>query len=368
MGTKELSTEVKSYSLDLTSEGALQTLIQTVAKGATPPELALFVEMCRSTGLNPFKREIWFIKTGQGGVQMMTGINGFYQIANKHPMYDGTETEIVEENGRIIKAVARVHRKDRKIPSVAEAYMEEYAKPYGNWKTMPRVMISKCAESMALRKAFPQELNGLYSTEEMPREFAAPQETKIVSAKTIEQQSPGLSEEYKNDMPEWLKTVDLKASDNMNIVEEPPAPSAAATVAPHRLPGDEEVPEWVREEIPEVAAPAEPPKVSTKPAAGDRSRKGVSAGKYAVYEIPYKDKMLAEQEAGTSWKKTFYCPEIGTLKRVTLCRTLIPALDRWYKATIVVNDKGSVRFDQGEDMNPHRPVAAEPDGVLDANI
>lgn len=210
METKELSTEVKSYSLDLTTDSALKTLTQTVAKGATPPELALFVEMCRSTGLNPFKREIWFIKTAQG-VQMMTGINGFYQIANKHPMYDGTETEIVEEGGRIIKAVARVHRKDRKIPSIAEAYMEEYAKPYGNWKTMPRVMISKCAESMALRKAFPQELNGLYSTEEMPREFDAPkpgQQAKV----TIDN----------DELPEsWNQPpVDLTGSDSLDAPTE----------------------------------------------------------------------------------------------------------------------------------------------------
>src|SRR5690606_31505852 len=92
----------------------------------------------------------------------------------RHPQFDGIETELAEESGRIIKAVAKVYRKDRSRPMTAEAYFAEYNKGYGNWKTMPRVMLSKCAESMALRKAFPQELNGLYTTEEMPREFSEP--------------------------------------------------------------------------------------------------------------------------------------------------------------------------------------------------
>ena len=189
METKELSTEVKSYSLDLTSAEVLKTLRETVAKGATDAEFVVFVEMVRTTGLNPFKKEVWFIKVPrkQGGqvvkdrngnvvydIQMMTGINGFYTIANRHPQYDGIEVDVICQGERIIKAIAKVHRKDRKFPSVAEAFWCEYSKPFGNWKIMPRVMISKCAESMALRKAFPQELNGLYSEEEMPREFGKP--------------------------------------------------------------------------------------------------------------------------------------------------------------------------------------------------
>lgn len=152
------------------NEKRIDVLKNTIAKDATKAEFAVFLEYVKSTGLDPFKKEIWFIKA-KGQVQMMTGINGFYAVANQDPNYDGIETEIVEENGRIIKAVAKVYRKDRRVPMTAEAYFEEYAKPYGNWKTMPRVMISKCAEAMALRKAFPQQLNGLYSTEEMPREY-----------------------------------------------------------------------------------------------------------------------------------------------------------------------------------------------------
>lgn len=157
--------------IDYSDSKTLALLKNTVAQGATDAEFALFLEYCKSTKLNPFKKEVWFIKGKDGRIQMMTGINGFYAIANDHPQFDGLEVDVLPAEGKPIKAVARCYRKDRSRPMVAEAYFQEYGKTYGNWTTMPRVMISKCAESMVLRKSFPQELNGLYTTEEMPEEF-----------------------------------------------------------------------------------------------------------------------------------------------------------------------------------------------------
>lgn len=150
-------------------------LLNTVAKGATETEFLMFLEFCKSTGLNPFKKEIWFVKTAQG-VQMMTGINGFLTIANNHPQFDGMEVSLDEQDGKLISATAKVFRKDRKYPSCATVYLNEYFKPskYGNgmWEKMPRVMLQKVAKSVALREAFPQELNGMYTQEEMPPEYS----------------------------------------------------------------------------------------------------------------------------------------------------------------------------------------------------
>lgn len=150
-------------------------LLNTVAKGANAQEFQMFLEFCKSTGLNPFKKEIWFIKTSQG-VQMMTGIAGFLRIANSHPQFDGMEVSIQEQDGKLISATATVYRKDRKYPSMATVYFSEYfkASKYGNglWEKMPRMMLQKVAKSVALREAFPQELNGIYTVEEMPDEYA----------------------------------------------------------------------------------------------------------------------------------------------------------------------------------------------------
>ena len=163
----------------------IELIKNTVAKNATNAELQMFIEFCKSTRLNPFKKEIWFIKSEKGGVQMMTGINGFLAIANNHPEFDGMEVSVEEKDGKVVSATAKVYRKDRKYPSVATVYLSEYFKPskYGNgmWEKMPRMMLQKVAKSVALREAFPQELNGIYTEEEMPSEFAvdAPQTKKI---------------------------------------------------------------------------------------------------------------------------------------------------------------------------------------------
>lgn len=169
----------------------LQALRNTVAPGLTEPEFMLFAEMCRATGLNPATKEIWAIKAG-GRLQLMTGINGFLKIANSHPAFDGMEVTFEWDGKTLVSSTAKVYRKDRKFPSVATAYWNEYSKPSPVWKQMPSIMLAKCAKSLAIREAFIQELGGLYTAEEMPSSFAAPIPQApegmepVVSAKTGE--------------------------------------------------------------------------------------------------------------------------------------------------------------------------------------
>lgn len=164
--SKELTTTNNSIEM-------LHTLRNTVAPGLTEPEFMLFAEMCRATGLNPATKEIWAIKAG-GRLQLMTGINGFLKIANSHPAFDGMEVSHEWDDKTLVSCTVKVHRKDRKFPAIATAYMTEYAKPTPIWKQMPSVMLAKCAKSLAIREAFIQELGGLYTAEEMPASFAAP--------------------------------------------------------------------------------------------------------------------------------------------------------------------------------------------------
>lgn len=149
----------------------LTALRETVAPGLTNAEFALFAEMCRATGLNPALKEIWAIKAG-GRLQLMTGINGFLKIANAHPQFDGMEVTLEWDGKQLVSSTVKVYRKDRRFPSVATAYLAEYGKGTPIWKTMPSIMLSKCAKSLALREAFVNELGGLYTQEEMPSEFS----------------------------------------------------------------------------------------------------------------------------------------------------------------------------------------------------
>ena len=166
--------EVSQNAINWNDSKVVQTIKNTVARGATTDEFQMFSQFCQSTGLNPFKKEIWFIKTGSG-VQMMTGVNGFMSIANSHPQFDGMEVETIEdEKGRPLKSICKVYRKDRRIPSTGTARWSEYGKTKGIWAEKPCHMLEKVAKTIAIREAFPQELNGLYTQEEMPPEFAAP--------------------------------------------------------------------------------------------------------------------------------------------------------------------------------------------------
>lgn len=194
--------------IDYSDTSMIQTLKTTVAQGLTDPEFRLFVEYCKATGLNPLRRDLWAIKVG-GRLQLMTSAQGFFTIANSNAQFDGYESGLVGPNGEMataaypkndfIGAWCRVHRKDRKVPTEAVAMMDEYAKPQGNWKSMPRVMITKCAESLALRKTFPQQLGGLYTQEEMPTQYAAAQSPSALPEPKVKPSIEPKKEEVDNE-------------------------------------------------------------------------------------------------------------------------------------------------------------------------
>lgn len=190
------------------SEQKLATLRNTIAPGLTDAEFSLFAEIVKATGLNPVTKEIWAIKAG-GRLQLMTGINGFLRIANSHPAFDGMEVSFEWDGKTLVSATVKVHRKDRKYPAVATAYMAEYKKETPIWRSMPSVMLAKCAKSLAIREAFIQELGGLYTIEEMPANYAAPKEVVDVgnaTLATVDVTTGEIVAEEKDDVPvEWLE-------------------------------------------------------------------------------------------------------------------------------------------------------------------
>ena len=158
----------------------------------TDGEFNLFVEQCRRSQLDPFARQImgtpgrakdrngnWHFK-----LTIVTTIDGFRLIADRTGKYDGqTEQEWCGPDGqwRTVwleddpPAAARcgVYRKGTQHPSYAVMTWKESPGPGSRspvWRSMPAHMLSKCAEALALRKAFPNDLSGLYTTDEMPTE------------------------------------------------------------------------------------------------------------------------------------------------------------------------------------------------------
>jgi phage recombination protein Bet len=158
---------------------------RTVARGATDDELALFLEVCRRRGLDPFSRQVYCIERwSQGGRQMVhqVSIDGFRVQAERSGEYagqvgplwcgrDGKWVDVWLAEEAPAAAKVGVLRKGFREPMWSVAHFAEYAqmkdnRPTKMWKEKPALMLAKCSEALALRKAFPEQLSGLYAREE----------------------------------------------------------------------------------------------------------------------------------------------------------------------------------------------------------
>jgi phage recombination protein Bet len=178
--TKEIEVK-KTNGLAYTRE-QIDLIKRTVARGASDDELKLFLHMAKRTGLDPFARQIYCIKrwnSDAGGYVMttQTGIDGYRLMAERTGRYaPGKDHEFkYDAQGHLVSATARVMKQsgDQWFEITATARFDEYVqktkdgKPTMIWATKPHIMLGKCAEALALRRAFPQELSGLYVEDEM---------------------------------------------------------------------------------------------------------------------------------------------------------------------------------------------------------
>ena len=178
----------------------VELIKRTVAKEATDGELKLFMAIASRTGLDPFARQIFFVKRGGVG-QTTISIDGFRLIAERSGKYegqlgpywcgpDGEWKDVWLKDEPPAAAKVGIMRAGFREPLWAVANFSAYNAGSPIWKKMPALMCSKVAEMLALRRSFPMELSGLYGVEEMeqansdvaPAVPSGPAENPIVKA------------------------------------------------------------------------------------------------------------------------------------------------------------------------------------------
>jgi len=131
------------------------------AKNSTEEEFKLFLYTANKFGLDPLLKQIWCVKFANQNAQIYAGRDGFLEIAHRSGQFNGLESGMKDNN----TAYAKVYRKDMDNPFYVEVDMSEYSTNQALWKSKPKTMLQKVAESQALRRAF--SITGIYSPEEM---------------------------------------------------------------------------------------------------------------------------------------------------------------------------------------------------------
>jgi phage recombination protein Bet len=188
--------------LQFTNE-QIQVMKKTIAGGVSDNEFFFFLEVCKARGLNPFNREIYAIPRSQK-MTIQVSIDGMRILAERSGKYRGQiGPEFCADDGvwrdcwlleePPVAARVGVIRADFDQPIYAVARYKAYVQASNPlWKSMPEVMLQKCAESLALRKAFPQNTAGLYTNEEMMQADGDMPRVKVPSLKALHIKVPSL--------------------------------------------------------------------------------------------------------------------------------------------------------------------------------
>lgn len=177
-------------------------------------ELAAFLHTCQRRQLDPFAQQIYLIgrydsQRQRKAYKPQTSIDGFRLIARRAADRSGVDYEYEDTvwfdakggrhevwlgDGAPAAAKVVVVRNGRRFDAVARysAYVQANNKgePRGLWKTMPDTLIAKCAEALALRKAFPEDLGGLYTNDEMAQ-ADNPASDGVVPGQVVREDRPG---------------------------------------------------------------------------------------------------------------------------------------------------------------------------------
>lgn len=171
------------------SPSTVQKFLVNGGGSVTAQEVVMFLNLCKFQHLNPFLREAYLIKFGNSPATIVTGKEVFTKRARRNKDYQGFEAGILvkTDDGAVERRTGTFRLPDETlVGGWAKVYIEGYAAPVeaavsleeyigrkadgtanGQWQKKPATMIRKVALVQALREAFPEDFQGLYTREEV---------------------------------------------------------------------------------------------------------------------------------------------------------------------------------------------------------
>lgn len=147
---------------------------------ASPQELQTLLAIVKNRNLNPFTKEVYFIKYGNNPAQIVVSKDAFMKRAEQNQNYDGFESGVIYEDEKgelktkkgvilprkatLIGGWCEVYRKDRSRPVYREVELSAYNTHKNWWQKAPGQMIEKVAIVAAVRDAFSENVGGVLDT------------------------------------------------------------------------------------------------------------------------------------------------------------------------------------------------------------
>lgn len=195
---------------------------------ASPQELQTLLAIVKNRNLNPFTKEVYFIKYGNNPAQIVVSKDAFMKRAEQNSNYDGFESGVIYEDEKgelktkkgvilprkatLIGGWCEVYRKDRSRPVYREVELSAYNTHKNWWQKAPGQMIEKVAIVAAVRDAFSENVGGLYTADEMEQAApidVTPRETQEdVKARKMAQIEQHRQEQAQPVQPELVEDVE----------------------------------------------------------------------------------------------------------------------------------------------------------------
>lgn len=136
-----------------------------VPAGISDAQLAAFLMVANSYELNPLLKEIYAFPAKGGGIVPIVSIDGWCNIINKHPQFNGMEFEFDrDDNGKLLAITCIMYRKDRDHPVKVVEFMAECVRTTDPWRQCPNRMLRHKAMIQAGRYCF--GFGGIYDSDE----------------------------------------------------------------------------------------------------------------------------------------------------------------------------------------------------------